>query len=477
MNGPPRVPPVGRCPRPAPGPGKRARRGRRTAAPYRGAVARLRTDSGSTGRWGTSLHLAAGLGVLGAAGYAYVAIVGHVFASPTDAALVSALISVYLLINIIGPGVFAALEQETSRSVSVAVAREESIRSIGRRAGVIAAGYAAATGLAVLVAWPLVLHRVLDGRTGLLAALLLAVAGSAGVYWIRGILGGRQRFAGYAATLYLEGGLRVLPCLVLLALAAREPAAYGLAFAAGSAVAAALLWPAARPAPDARAPADPDGMLGSMSLLFAATALGQLVANLAPVVVAYRLPGDAVTASVFAATFVLARIPLFLFAPVQAVLLPKLTRAATLGDRALLRRRLGQVLGAVAAVGTAGLVAGVLVGPVVAEVVFSAVRRPGAELLAALGVATLLMMAALVLQPALIALGRQRDVAAAWVAGTVVFVAALCAPVEPVAAALAAQALGPAVVAGLLAVRLRAALRACAPAAHPDATNGTLGCT
>ena len=422
--------------------------------PYGGAVAGV-----LSGRWGTGLHLAAGLGVLGAAGYAYVAIVGHVFASRETAALVGALISVYLLINIIGPGVFAALEQETSRAVSAAVARAESIRPIARRAGLIAAGYAAGAGLVVLVAWPLVLARVLDGRVGLLVALLLAVAGSAGIYWVRGILGGRQRFAAYAATLYLEGGLRVLPCLALLVVAVREPAPYALAFAAGSAVAAAVLWPVARPPADPAPAADPAGMLGSMSLLFAATALGQLVANLAPVVVAYRLPGDAVTASVFAATFVLARIPLFLFAPVQAVLLPKLTRAATLGDRALLRRRLGEVLAAVAGVGSAGLVAGVLAGPVVAEVVFNAVRRPGAGLLAVLGLATLLMMAALALQPALIALGRQRDVAVAWVAGTVVHVGVLCAPADAVAAALVAQALGPALVAAILAVRLRGALR------------------
>ena len=36
-------------------------------------------------RLGTAAHLAAGLGVLGAAGYAFVAVVGHVFHGPADA--------------------------------------------------------------------------------------------------------------------------------------------------------------------------------------------------------------------------------------------------------------------------------------------------------------------------------------------------------------------------------------------------------
>ena len=57
-----------------------------------------------TRRLGTAAHLAAGLGVLGAAGYAFVAVVGHVFHDPADAGALSALISLYMLVNIIGPG-------------------------------------------------------------------------------------------------------------------------------------------------------------------------------------------------------------------------------------------------------------------------------------------------------------------------------------------------------------------------------------
>ncbi|HKN95553.1 MAG TPA: hypothetical protein VJX10_00435, partial [Pseudonocardiaceae bacterium] len=60
-------------------------------------------------RFGPAALMGGGLLVLGIAGYGFVALAGRTL--PTaDAVAVS---SLYLLINIIGPGVFVALEQET----------------------------------------------------------------------------------------------------------------------------------------------------------------------------------------------------------------------------------------------------------------------------------------------------------------------------------------------------------------------------
>ncbi len=409
------------------------------------------------------MHLAVGLGVLGAAGYAFVAVVGHVFEGPAQAAALSALISLYLLVNIVGPGVFAALEQETSRAVSAAAARGEPLRPVARQAGVLAGWWLVGLVVVVLAAWPLFLGRVLDHQLVLLAALLVAIAGSAGVYWVRGVLSGQQRFAVYARTLYIEGAVRLLPCLVLLVLAVTSPGAYGFAFALGSLVAALAVAPALRlprtVAPGVRV----DDMGRSLTYLVGAIALSQLLANLAPVVVTYRSPADLVEAGVFAATFVLARIPLFLFAPVQAVLLPKLTRAATLGRRDELTRRLRQVVTVVVGVGLIGVAGCVVVGPWAAEQLFNTAARPTAGTLALLGTATLLMMTALVMQPTLIALGKQRTVTLGWIAGTVVYLVVLVVPPEPVAAALAAQLVGPAVVLAVLGVGVARALRERSP--------------
>jgi O-antigen/teichoic acid export membrane protein len=405
-----------------------------------------------TGRIGTAAHLGAGLGVLGAAGYAFVAVVGHVFATPAQAGALNALISLYLLVNLIGPGIFAALEQETSRAVSAASARGESVRSIARRAALLAGGCFVGLVALVLLAWPLLLGRVLDGRWGLLVALIVAIAGSGGVYWARGLLGGQQRFTGYAVTLYVEGAIRLLPCVLLLALAVATPESYGLAFALGSAVAALAVAPLLR-LPRDGGPAAPVADMGrSLGYLAVAIALSQLLANLAPVIVSYRSPDDLVAAAVFGTTFVLARIPLFLFAPVQAVLLPQLTRAATLGRRDELSRRLRQALVLVSGLGVLGVIGCVLIGPWAAQALFNAARRPTALSVGLLGAATLLMMLALVVQPTLVAMGRQRLVTVAWVLGALVFLAVLVAPVAPIDAALAAQLAGPAVVLVVLAM-------------------------
>jgi O-antigen/teichoic acid export membrane protein len=416
----------------------------------------------STGRFGTAAHLAAGLGVLGAAGYAFVAVIGHVFHGPVDAGALNALISLYMLVNIIGPGVFAALEQETSRAVSTAAARGEPLRPVVRRAGVLALWGLAALLALVLVAWPLVLGRVLEWRVGLLVALLVAIAGSAAVYLARGVLGGQQRFRPYASTLYVEGAVRLLPCLVLLAFALEVPSAYGFAFAVGSAVAALGVLPALRrsdpgPAAVAGAPA-PDGMGRSLLYLTGAFALSQLLANLAPVVVTYRSPGDLVTAAVFGTTFVLARVPLFLFAPVQAVLLPHVTRAAEQGRRDELTHRLRQAMALVAGLGLLGAAGCVWLGPWAAEQLFNTAHRPSALTLALLGAATVVMMLALVVQPTLVALGRQRTVTIGWIAGALVFLVVLVGGPEPIPAALAAQLAGPLVVLVVLLVGVLRAL-------------------
>ncbi len=424
---------------------------------YYGSGVRLRGGSGVTG-----LHLAAGLGTVGLAGYVYVAVVGHVFNGPEGASQVSALISLYLLINIIGPGIFTALEQETSRAVSAQVVGGRSIRPTALWAAGLAATAAGVLALAVLVAWPFVLGRVFDDHTGLLVALLVAIVGSAGVYWTRGVLGGQQRFRAYSATFYVEGLARLLPLVVLLILGYRDTLVFGLVFAGASVVAALVVWPAVRlpSGTDTR----PRGMGRSFGLLVGATALSQTIANLAPVVVTYRLPDDPVTASVFGSTFVLARVPLFLFAPVLAVLLPMLTRdiaATRFGD---FSRHLGRTVALLLGVGGSGVVLGALVGPWAVQTFFSSASRPGSGTLALLGTATVLMMLALVLQPALVALGCQSTVTTGWALGIVVFVALLASPLPPVTGALVAQLAGPLVVTGYLGFSVR---RAIAVAAGP----------
>lgn len=406
----------------------------------------------------TAVEVGVGLGLVGAAGYLFVALVGHVFAGAAGAAQASALSTLYLLVNVLGPGLFTAVEQETSRSVSAARAAGRAIGPPARRAALLAAGLLATMTVALLALWRPLLARVLDDRPGLLLALVVAGAGAAVAYWVRGLLAAQQRFSGYALTLLLEGGVRLLGSVALVLLAVRAPTAYALVFAAGAGVAGLALLPSCRTPPGRAEPGQLDGMLPSLLLLVTATLLSQAVANLAPVVVTYRLPDELLRASSFTATFVLARVPLFLFAPVQALLLPSLTRAATTGRTADLRRRVRLVLLAVLGVGVPGVLLVVLVGPWAVATLFNADQPPGRPTLALLGAATLLMMCCQVLQPALVALGRQRTVVTAWVSGAVVFGVLLVAPVDPVDAALVAQLAGAGAVVAVMGVVLARAV-------------------
>jgi O-antigen/teichoic acid export membrane protein len=281
---------------------------------------------------------------------------------------------------------------------------------------------------------------------------------------VRGVLSGQQRFVAYAGTLHLEGGTRLLGLAVLLGFAVQAPEAYGFVFAAGAGLAGLAMLPTLRLGPRAESSEPPERMGRSLAFLVTSTLLMQLIANLGPVVVAYRMPTEAAVAGAFAATFVLARIPLFLFAPVQAMLLPALTRALAAGDRAGFRRRVRQTLVVIAAFGLVGAVLGGTIGPWAVQTLLGIAAAPGAIVLVLLAVATSLLMVCQMVQPALVAAGRQRRVATAWVAGAVVFTGLLFAPVPPIQAALIAQLAGPAVTVLLAGTALLAEARVAGPA-------------
>ncbi len=193
----------------------------------------------------------------------------------------------------------------------------------------------------------------------------------------------------------------------------------------------------------------PDGRRATL-VLAGSTLLSQFVANVAPIVVNARLVSDTATAAAFTSAFILVRIPFFLFAPVQAMLLPTLTAAATTGRLSVFRRTLRLILTAIAVVGVPGAIASLLIGPLAVQVLFGAHVRLSGPMLGLLGVGTIGLMVAQVLQPALVALGRHRSVTFSWLVGSVVLTGLLFLPGDPVHAAVIAQLAGSAlVVAGM----------------------------
>ncbi len=407
----------------------------------------------------------AGLVLLGISAYAFLGLAGHALA-PREYAAVA---SLYLLIAVVGPGVFVAVEQETSREISSRIATDRPALPVLRSAMVISAVLAAAVITLLLALSPLLVHRVFGGAWSLLVAAIVAVVGAASVYVTRGLFSGQRRYGWYGASLAAEGLARLIPSVVLVWVGITgtgiATGAFGFAFALGALLAVAATIVGVRPgAPGPPLGPPPDPPLGlrqmarGVGYLAGASGLTLLLANIAPVVLTSRLTDDPGTAASFVSLFVLARIPLFLFAPVPAFLLPSLTAAVERGETEQVRRQIRTMLVVTGAIGLFGVAGAAIAGRWAARVFFNAPFELPGLVAALLGVSTVIMMIAQVLQPALVALGEHRTAMSAWIVGTVVFGALLFAPAAPLVAAVAAQLAGPAVVVVLMARTVRASL-------------------
>jgi O-antigen/teichoic acid export membrane protein len=299
---------------------------------------------------------------------------------------------------------------------------------------------------------------VLGGSPGLLVAAIVAAAGAAAVYLLRGLFAGERRLGWYAASLGLEGMARLVPCVVLALVGVTDPLAFGWAFALGTGIAAVACLPGRHPGPPGP-PVDVRGMARAAGLLTLASGLTYVVANAAPLVLTARLPLAPEVAASYVSLFVLARVPVFLFGPVQAALLPTLVAGAEHADLAHLRSRLRVALLAVVAVGVPGAVLTAVLGPWLARTFFGAPLHLAHTAAGLLGLGTVAMLAAQTLQPALVALRVHRTATVAWVAGTIVFGAVLVAPGDPTTAAVAAQVAGPTVVCLVMGATIAARLR------------------
>jgi O-antigen/teichoic acid export membrane protein len=219
--------------------------------------------------------------------------------------------------------------------------------------------------------------------------------------------------------------------------------------------------------PIAGKPLEVRAMARATGLLVVASGLTYVVANTAPLALTARLPAAPEVAASFVSLFVLARIPVFLFGPVQAFLLPTLTAGAERADLSHLRSRLRVALLAVAAVGIPGALLTAALGPWAARTFFGAPLDLPHAAAGLLGAGTVAMLAAQVLQPALVALRVHRMATTAWVVGVLAFGAVLVAPVDPTTAAVTAQVVGPTVVCLVMGVTVAARLRRMADAPSP----------
>jgi O-antigen/teichoic acid export membrane protein len=392
--------------------------------------------------------------LLGASGYAFLTLTARIVPKADYAALAS----LYLLVALVGPALFIPVEQETTRLVS----RWHALgQGTGGVVGQLAKTSAAMAALAVVVlaaAGPLLVNRIFNGNAGLLVALIVSVAGYGGACLVRGAFAGQRQLRGYGVLVGVDGLVRLIPCLGLVAAGVAAALPYGLALGFGSvaALAVGLFW--FRPGTPGPVVAWRE-LLSAIGWLVAAWGASFALANIAPVIVTALLPRDPARAGVFAFAFVVARVPVFVLLSLQAILLPALSRSAATRDLVGLRRGIRQ---AMIVVGTLGLVALFTTAPLclwLISVVFQRAPAVSVLVLTLLAVGTILAMVIQVLQPALIAVAGHRVVAAAWLVGAVLFGACFALPVDPVAAATLAQVVAGAATTTVMAVALLRHLR------------------
>lgn len=372
-----------------------------------------------------ALQVGGGLIVLGVSTYGFLLVSAH---SLTPRAF-AALSVLYVLVYTVGPGMFVPFEQEIGRALADRRARGLGSGPLVRRA--ICTGSVAIFGLLVAVAAvsPVITNRLFDGSWLLCAGLLVGVVGEGAAYLSRGIFAGNGQFSAYGVQMALEGVTRLLACVILAVVGVHVVGAYGMLL--GGAFVFAVLCTARRSfQSDQPGPEAPWAeFTGAVGWLVLGSVLSQVLVNVGPVAVKLLAgPEDSSAAGQLLAGLVLARLPLFLFAAVQAALLPRLAALIAGGEVRQFLSGMRRLL--LIVVGLSGLMTAALAiaGPEAMRLLFGARLQLGRIDLVVLSAATGLFMMANVLGNGLLALQRFGLAALGWAAGVVMLVAVIVIP-------------------------------------------------
>ena len=436
-----------------------------------------------------AFYMAVGFGVSGLSGSVFLIIINVAFA-PDGHPVVMLNNGLNVLLATISAGVMAGLEQEMIRSVSRSLVRGSSpVKAVRRQ--VRQAAWLISASLAVTAALsPLLVRHWLGGDWVLFAELMVGLCASLASFQVRGMLAGQEDFLSYAASMIVEGIVRLVPGVVLLILGCHTVGWYGLLFALAPAGAAitGLVLPRLLGRPPLghgiveggqEIPDDESSQraAANLFLLTGATLASQLLLNAVPLIVGVRYQQStgalAREAAAIASAVGLTRLGILMLLPMQAPLLPRLTAAATRGDMREVRRRTLWLVGVCLAAGAVMLLVTGTIGPWVLTHVMHALAPLPAWFLVALSLGTLFIMLGFVLQAALIALSRHTSVMIGWCLGVATTVPMLTAGGNPLHVIALAAVVGPAVTAIFLAADCWWSSRAGAALAAAPASPGT----
>ncbi|GAA0662007.1 hypothetical protein GCM10010193_11520 [Kitasatospora atroaurantiaca] len=414
---------------------------------------------------GTKL-VAAGTVVLGAASYVHLAVAGHSL-STADMAGVSVL---WTIVMSVGMGLFFPLEQELTRIVAARAVHGDGAAPVLRRAAVLTAGFlAVVVGLLALFE-RLVADRFFHGSLQLVWALGGAFIGLALTFMTRGVLAGLGRFNAYGAQLAIDGGLRILLALACGAAGLHSALAFSLILAVAPLIAFAVTLPTTVRASLPGPPISWPDLLRGFGPLIGSTLLAQMMVNAVVMSTQLLAPTEVALVAALLNALVLARVPLFVFAALQASLLSGLSSVAAAGDHAGFVRMLRKACLAVTLLSVCGGIPAVLIGPWLIRILFAAPDVLTHLDFLWLSLGTLCYLLAQVLGQALIVQHRHRAQLASWLVGTAVLCGVTTLPGDVATRVTVAFTAGTAATALVMVWALRrAALRTPAVSAQPEA--------
>ena len=182
--------------------------------------------------------------MFGGGSYLYLAAAARAL-EPQEFGAISGL---WLLINVLGIGLFLPLEQELARALSARHAIDQGGRPVLARVTILGLAGLSALGLA---SWPFtgwLVNRALGGEPHLLFAMWLGVVGYALAFIQRGALAGTGEFGAYGRQLTWDGLVRVIggPALVLAGV--HSPLAFAVLLGLAPWLSILFSLPAVRPA-------------------------------------------------------------------------------------------------------------------------------------------------------------------------------------------------------------------------------------
>jgi O-antigen/teichoic acid export membrane protein len=361
-----------------------------------------------------TLVVGAGLLVAGVSAYGFLALAARSLSKSE----VAPLSSTWMLVFLLGPGLFLPLEQEVSRAVAGRRVQGIGGAPVLRRAATVGVGLGLGVLIILIATARLTVDRLFDHQLLLLVGVALGLAGAFAGHLTRGCMSGTAHFKGYGTYLGADGLIRFLGCVVCVLVGVKTAGWFGIAVGIAGLLAVPVALRVERP----RLAPGPEAALAEISetltfLLMASLAAWSIM-NVGPVLVNwFATDAQKDLAGQFMPGLVVARIPLFLFQAIQAALLPKLSGLATAGRISDFRTGLKRLLIVVAGLAVIGTIVGALLGPFAVEVMAGSKYDLSHRTMGMLAAGSGFYMLALAIAQALIALKGHRRQACAWVVG------------------------------------------------------------